>query len=358
MKVRRTTTASRGKRDASARMPRGKLTRGTSAAATSRLEAAAKKHSEKSSAHELRVGRAERNTLRTRLAQPRASVARFVKKQAAFTVFQKEWDELVKHDGRPNPAVLRSKEGRKALVALMQRHRSLFESAYVGADVDARQMLRAVRSILSPALEKMLPLDFGNVLLIPPFAEPPPTPIEFELTPPYSSSDHHKSSTAVGTADALASAQDGFVSARAGSALDGDGYATATVGDTVSVPAGFTRLRITAATASLSYDVLAGGLANVSGAGCHIVLELTDVNGTVQRESDLVARVFAPVLWFAEKTGSASFQITRTLTIPGEGGDILVRAGVQALAWTVGLLGACSADAEATLDRISVEALP
>ncbi|HEY3258615.1 MAG TPA: hypothetical protein VGJ64_07140 [Gemmatimonadaceae bacterium] len=287
------------------------------------------------------------------MAQSRAAAARFLKKDPTFALFQKEWDELVERD----PAALLSAEHRTVLVALMERHRPLLERAYIGADVDAREVFKVVRSILLPVLEKMLPLDFGSFLIIPPLAGPLATPTEFELTPPFASSDSHFSSSVVGTATALVF-NDRTVSADVSSTLEGDGYATAVVGDAISVPAGFTRLKITAFAHSLSYDLYALGLANVSGAGSRIVLELTDSNGAVQRETDLLARVLAPLLGLAHKAGSGDFQITRTLTIPGEGGEALVRAGVQALAWTGGLLGTCQADVIATIDRISVEAQP
>lgn len=356
MIAKRTSRRGRASKSAPAGKPAGKLTRSANAASRLRLEAAANRSGEKDVAQALKAAKAEKAKLRAALAKPREAVARFMKKDPAYSSFQQEWGELVTQVARAG--AVQNEEVRNARAGLMERHRSLFEKAYIGANVDSRAVAAAVRSILSPAAERILPLEFANVLVVPPLPEALPAPAEFELSLPFHSADQHTSSGVLGFTIASTFADNGSVHAYADGTFDAYAYATAVVGDVVAVPAGFKKLKITAFAPSLSYEVQAFGLANVSSAGVRMVVELTDPNSDVQRKTDLVARVLAPLLWFAQKQGSGERQITRTFRIPNSGGDFLVRAGVQALVWSAGLFGACSASTTAIIDRISIEALP
>lgn len=91
--------------------PAARLKRGGSPAATSRLQAAAKKNAERVAAHELRAARAVGKTLRTRLAQERAALTRFAKKDQRFAHFRTEWDGMLSPGGRADPAALKSQGG-------------------------------------------------------------------------------------------------------------------------------------------------------------------------------------------------------------------------------------------------------
>lgn len=217
---------------------------------------------------------------------------------------------------------------------LSGRAQPLFTTTWRASGVDDRALDRALLRLLTPTstlrFQRRGPwFYFGE-----PGEEeapPPPPQTAFCFEPPYplQQTDEERSGAAT-TADAEAKPETGTIELSAYSYLAGGAEASAAVGVEVTVPDGFSRLRVRAV-----YDRYQsiGGLAMLGACGS-AVGHYTEILGPAERHSAAeTSSGWAAGLWSYDDTESGSHTRTVTFNIPDDGGEYSIFCGSYASSW-------------------------
>lgn len=245
----------------------------------------------------------------------------------------------------------------KQFADLSGRAQPLFTTTWRGAGVDDRALDRALLRLITPSstlrfLRRGPWFYFGEPA--DEEAPPPPPQTAFCFEPPYplQQTDEERSGAAT-TANALAKPEIGSLELSAYSYLAGGAEASAAVGVEVTVPEGFSRLRVRAV-----YDryQAISGLAMLGACGSAIG-HYTEILGPAERHSAAeTSSGWAAGLWSYDDTETGGHTRTVTFNIPDDGGEYSIFCGSYGSSWAAagGLADAFAYD---EVTEICVDAL-
>jgi hypothetical protein len=253
---------------------------------------------------------------------------------------------------------------RNSMDALESEHRAPLMQAYqrlVKPDAYRAAMLKAFKK---PGRIEMKELRFGGfrLLWIPPWLDRidwttitnPRTSFTFE--PPYDEDAvvSEELSVLIGAAHASPNADTGRVSSNIFAADAGYQMARAQLGAFLTIPAGFETLKLQARVVDISASVTALAV-GASWASSGTIAEITDfTSNTTRRAEGSINYVVAPVIFYAHDVFEGPSIFNAELEISGEGGEILVTAGLKCDVWAAGLGGGI-ASISGTVEKITVE---
>lgn len=301
------------------------------------------------------LARLQRDVLRER-----AAVEAQLDRQPGYPDYLKKLDAIAAKYGNRRLAPEELRAATKEFIQLNEANADLFKKAVEAARIDERRVQNALASALRPILGKfkLTRCDLGWCFEPVDEPAPEPTPVTaFCLTPPYETvGTHRHSDNIVFVNNATATASDGRVDLEGWAHFLGDAWNDAEVGSFITVPAGFTRLKVTAKI-DLSYDFYALSAPGIGYAGGDAMVELVGLDNERERHSRFLGFAISPLLWFARDNGQDLVVVTHTFTVPNEGGEFLIRAGASSY-FGAGLNAFGEAFINGTVEEICVELLP
>jgi hypothetical protein len=109
----------------------------------------------------------------------------------------------------------------------------------------------------------------------------------------------------------------------------GAGTNRALVGNFVTLPSGFSKLRVTVKLHE-SHTLSAGAVLGGAHAAADILIEVTGgSNSQTQSSATNISTVIAPVIFTNTDKGTADHLVSKTFTIPSTGGEFFIRAGMR-----------------------------
>jgi hypothetical protein len=140
-------------------------------------------------------------------------------------------------------------------------------------------------------------------------------------------------------------------------AVLGAGTNRALVGNFVTLPSGFSKVRVTVKL-KVTHSLTAGALVGGAHAATDVLIEVTGGNNS-QTQSGVtnVSTVVAPLIALGTDKGSADHLVSKTFTIPTTGGEFFIRAGVRS-DFEAGAIASASVNVSAQVQEIDVAVLP
>ena len=232
--------------------------------------------------------------------------------------------------------------------------RTIKRSAYLGAIFKAFEKRGRIefKERRYGALAMKFTPYWGDLLR--PWEFSPQTSFVFE--PPYDAeaavTEHF--STLAGATAARADASDGFLIADAMTLISGYQMARAQHGAFLTIPAGFSTIKLRARITNVSATVTASAI-GASWASSGGIAEVTSLaNNAVTRRETSINYVVAPVIFYVSDEFEGPHTIKAKFDISNAGDEILVTAGLKADCWAVAAGGAFASTID-HLAKITVE---
>jgi hypothetical protein len=158
----------------------------------------------------------------------------------------------------------------------------------------------------------------------------------------------------VSTGDAFADPGSGSVDISTGAADAGYQMQRAQLGAFLTLPSGFTTLKLQARITHVDASVFVLAL-GASWASCGGIAEVTSTadSTTIRRETSINS-VIAPLLFYATDDFQGTHIINAEFPISNQGGEVLVNAGLKCDTWSAGV-AAASVTAGGTVSKLTVQ---
>ena len=280
-------------------------------------------------------------------------------KQPNYASYKKALDGIL----AVKPRDMKQAQSRSLAIAqLNKKYEPMFKKAWSDAGLSERSIVEKVAKCFhfKPCCRiKIGP--FGIPLIDCSECQPVDEPAEelsFCAQPPYDTrATSNNSHLIAGTFEQSASANSGNFRLKGLTLYGGLGTNRAVVGDYVTVPAGYTRLKVRAKIRMNHHLRAIGLLGGVGYAQADLRLELTGTNGSSQSHNHMAGLAVAPLMWVNIVNGDDTYFIEKTFTIPSGGGEYLVRAGGTTMFGSL-LIGGSRAEETGNVEEICIEALP
>lgn len=179
-----------------------------------------------------------------------------------------------------------------------------------------------------------------------------PPPLNFTLTPNYDIWRLDSSTSPLTIPKAAVSLNGSTFVQMESYELGTGGSARAFVGGDITIPAGFSSMRVSA-TIDTQFWGFALAIVGAAGAGGDALLEIGMPGSTAKVTSKNLGTVVAPVIFWNTYTRNATDVLSATVSVPSAGGSARVLAGVGAQSWAV-LIGAVKAQSFGHVRRIDI----
>jgi hypothetical protein len=305
----------------------GKISRNVSKESRLKLDRAADRAAAEDDASQTKLLRSYVDRVQRELQSERAALEAQLKKQPEYSAYKKALDALVKKSPGKSLSAREAQEQAKALSALHGKYAAMYRSAYKAAKIDDARVL-SVLTKHAPARAKLKKLSDGVYVLHHHYQDEKPAPkTAFCFKQPYDTAATSKTSDGVVLINtASATASNGRFDLAGWAHFGGLGRNRGVVGSYFQVPAGFTRVKVTAKV-QVNHRFYTMSMPGIGSAGGDVAIELTGTQ--TQRQTKSLGTVISPLLWYASNEGNEEHLVTRTFTIPANGGDYLVRAGAR-----------------------------
>jgi len=338
---------------------KGEVKPGVSKKSQETLRKAADRNAARDLAIQQKKRQASVMALQKALKAERQALDAAMKKQPTYAAYKKELDRILAVKPRDTK---QARSRSNAIEQLNKKYEPMFKKAWSDAGLSERLIVEKVAKCFhfKPCCRIRIGL-FGIPIIDCSACQPVEEPAEqlsFCAEPPYDTRATSDNSHLVVIHNSQsASAATGDFGLNGATIFAGLGMNRAVVGDYVTVPAGYTRLKVRAKV-RMDYNLMAVGIGGVGYSQADLRLELTGTNNSTQSHNHVAALAVAPVLWHNRVTSDGeTYFIEKTFTISSGGGEYLVRAGGTT---TFGglLNGGSTARETGNVEEICIEALP
>lgn len=348
---------------------RGELRKGVSDRAARQLNSAAAQYQELQAREHLQRLAQFGSQVEQTFAAQRVALARAIAASPELSSYQRDLQALMDRTraavGRTQDhAVLSRLQNDFAMqtTQLTNRHAAALNQAFSDLKLDPQQVSAATVQLLSRSFGTQYTYSsgpMGTTTAVSRAAPPPPVPPQtaFGFTPGYTHPDTFGLANGVASATPVVEPSAGTTRAHVFSMYAGSSVARASVAEYLTVPAGFTRFRVTARFHSLRrYDGLSIG--GVSAAGGGLFMELHGTGGAPQKVEYHLGTIVVPILWHVEEEASGPYVHSHTFLISSAGGEYLIKVGGYSDCWSAGNAGASARTSTEPVESIAIELLP
>jgi hypothetical protein len=346
---------------------KGKIEKGASLKTKMALKRAADKAAKIDAAKRQRSQAMAVKKAESRIAGDMAKLRKSLERQPGYADYKKEFDRLTSMKTR---GAKQERSRRAALLNLQRKHGKMMTASFKDSGISSKKIASQLVSSIVGRLFSCIDFDFDpfggfSVDWSDCFDTPDdnssnndPEPTNICLTAPYSewSTSNNQNLTAF-LFDEMANDNTGEVSLDSLALLAGQGNNRAVVGDYVTIPAGFSRVKVTVKYRMSYYVSSLGIYGGVGTSSANLRMELTGLNNQSSIRETTIGSSTSAVMWMNfNELENEPYTMQETFNINSSGGQFLIRAGISSNCLAV--VGGGSAYMDGNVEEICIEALP